>query len=478
VDAPSILGIPTREKHRVAVTSLLAAAFLTATKLAVGVLTGSLGIISEAAHSALDLIAAAITYVSIRAADAPADESHPFGHGKAEHLSALIQTGLLILTSGWIVVEAFRRLFLRDVHVEPSPWAFAVLFVSIVIDTARARALFRAARRYQSQALEASALHFSMDVYGTGAVFLALVLISAAQHGYPGWLRQADPVAALLVAGITLYVGLRLGNATIGPLLDAAPEGVADRIAAGISRVPEVLHSERIRVRQSGGRLFVDLRLILASNIPFEHAESVVDAVEAQVHQLYPTADVVVDAAPGTPPSGDLLERIRSIANRENFQIHDVVAVTIGGHVHADLDLEVDGSLSLQVAHDQATQLESALRRALPEVEDINVHIEPRLSGVVRARKAKRAQAIMERKILKVVRGTPGVLDCHALEAHDVDHDLVVTVHCTVAPGLSVTQVHTITEDLELRLRAEFPRITRVNIHPEPRLGPEPSREP
>jgi cation diffusion facilitator family transporter len=466
-------GIPAQEKRRVALTSLLAATFLAATKLTVGVLSGSLGIISEAAHSTLDLVAAAITYISVRAADVPADESHPFGHGKVEHLSAFIQTGLLILTSGWIVVEAYRRLFLADVHVEPSPWAFAVLFTSIIIDTARARALFRAARKYQSQALEANALHFSTDVYSTVAVFLGLVLLAGAQHGYPEWLRHADPVAALVVAGVTLYVGLRLGRETVGALLDAAPAGVSDRIAAAVSRVPGVLHHERTRVRQSGNQLFIDLRIVLESNIPFEHAEAVVDAVETQVHRLYPTADVVVDASPGHPRSEDLLEKIRSIANRDNFQIHDVVALTIGGHVHVDLDLEVDASLSLQVAHDQATQLEHALRHALPEVEDINVHIEPRLRGVTRARKATRARASMERRLLGIVRSAPGVLDCHALEAHDVDHDLLVTVHCTLQSGLSVTQVHNITEELELRLRAAFPRITRVNIHPEPQLGPE-----
>ncbi len=466
------LTLPTREKRQVALTSLLAAAFMTVAKLAVGILSGSLGIISEAAHSALDLVAAAITYVSVRAADQPADETHPFGHGKVENLSAFIQIGLLFITSGWIILEAFRRLFLRDVHVEPSIWAFTVLVLSMVIDTARARVLFRAARKYQSQALEANALHFSTDAYGTGVVLLALGLLYGAQHGFPDWLRHADAVAALVVAGLTLYIGLRLGNETVRVLLDAAPAGVSERIAAETEGVPGVLHTDRTRVRQSGGRLFIDLRLTLESNISLEHAESVVAAVEAKVQQIYPTADVVVDVAPGAPPSEDLLETVRSIANRDNFQIHDLDARTVGGRVHIDLDLEVDGSLSLQVAHDQATVLENALREALPEVEDINVHIEPRLHRIARAKNAERARASMERALLEIVRAAPGVLDCHALEAHEVSRDLVVTIHCTVEPGLSVTQVHIITEELELQLRGAFPRITHVNIHPEPQPGP------
>jgi cation diffusion facilitator family transporter len=448
--------------------SLVAALFLTATKLLVGLSSGSLGVLSEAAHSAMDLIAVGITYISIRAAEAPADEVHPFGHGKVENLAAFIQIGLLFITTVWIVIEAFNRLFFREAHVQPSTAAFAVLVAAIVIDTVRARALFRAAKKYQSQALEVNALHFSTDAYGTGVVVLGLVLLYAAQHGYPDWLRHADAMAGLTVAGLTLYVGLRLGSETIRVLLDAAPAGVSDRIRSEVARVPGVLRHDRTRVRQSGGKLFVDLRVTLNSNIPFEHAKSVVDAVEAKVHHLYPTADVVIDAAPGTPPPEDLVEKVRSIAHRMNFEIHDVVAFTITGHLRVELDLEVDGALSLQAAHEQATQLEGALRAALPEVEDINVHIEPRLHGVTHATKALRVQAPIERKLLEIVRGSPGVIDCHALEAHEMNDDLAVTIHCTVRPGLSVTQVHTITEELELRLREAFPQITRMNIHPEP----------
>ncbi len=460
---------PGREKRRVALMSLVAALFLTAAKLVVGVASGSLGVLSEAAHSAMDLIAVGITYISIRAAEAPADEVHPFGHGKVENLGAFIQIGLLFITTGWIVIEAFNRLFLREAHVQLSTAAFVVLVAAIVIDTVRARALFQAAGKYQSQALEVNAFHFATDAYGTGVVLLGLGLLYAAQHGYPGWFRHADAMAGLTVAVLTLYVGLRLGNETIRVLLDAAPAGVSDRITSEVARVPGVLRHDRTRVRQSGGKLFVDLRLTLESNIPFEHAESVVDAVEAKVHQIYPTADVVVDAAPAPPPSEDLLEKVRAIANRDNFQIHDVVALTVGGRIHLEMDLEVDGSLSLQVAHDQATALERALRHAFPEVEDINIHIEPRLRGIAPAKKATRVQASVERKLLELVRGTRGVVDCHALEAHEVNRDLAVTIHCTVQPGLSVTQVHSITEELELRLREAFPQITRVNIHPEPR---------
>ena len=268
------------EKRSVALSSLLAAAVLTGLKITVGVATGSLGILSEAAHSGLDLVAAVVTYVSVRVSDKPADRAHPFGHGKVENLSAFIETALLFVTSAWIVFEAVRRLVVRDVHVEPSIWAFAVLFVSVTVDSLRSRALFRAARKYDSQALEADALHFSTDIYSTSVVILGLGCIYAAQQSGLTWLQNADPAAALVVAGFSLYVGLRLGNRTLGALLDAAPEGVSEGITEAVARVPGVLQQDRIRVRRSGNKLFVELRLVLESNIALEHAQSVVHAVE------------------------------------------------------------------------------------------------------------------------------------------------------------------------------------------------------
>jgi cation diffusion facilitator family transporter len=186
-----------REKQSVALSSMIAAGMLTTLKIVVGTLTGSLGILSEAAHSGLDLVAAALTYLSVRVVDKPADSAHPFGHGKVEHLSAFVQTALLLATCAWITVEAIRRLFFREVPVEPSVWAFGVMLVSITIDTLRSRALFRVARKYNSQALEADALHFSTDVYSSSVVILGLVLLYVSQQKSIPLLRSADPVAAM-----------------------------------------------------------------------------------------------------------------------------------------------------------------------------------------------------------------------------------------------------------------------------------------
>lgn len=467
----TLAGLPTQEKHAVALSSVVAAALLTGLKAAVGFLTGSLGILSEAAHSGLDLVAAAITYTSVRVADKPADPEHPFGHGKVEHLSAFVQTGLLAVTSVWIVSEAMRRLLLSGSHVEPSAWAFAVLVLSIAIDTLRSRALWRVAAKYHSQALEADALHFATDVWSTSAVMIGLILVSVAAAARLPWLQMADPVAALVVAGVSLYVGTRLGKRTVGALLDAAPEGVPERIAAAAARVPGVLAVERVRARQSGSKLFVDLRLILESNIPLEHAQSVVERVERAIHELYPEADVIVDAIPHVPSSGNLVERVRSIAHRENFQIHDVTVFETRGRVKVDLDLEVDPHLRLAAAHDRATKLEHTLRSAMPEVDEVNVHIEPLLMDVEPARDATRVQAQLEQRILEIARQVPGVVNCHAVEVHQIGRTVLVTVHCTLRPGLPVTRVHEITEQLEFRVREEFQQDIKVSVHPEPAIS-------
>lgn len=462
-------GVPSHEKQKVALSSLVAAAVLTALKIVVGVLTGSLGILSEAAHSGLDFVAAAITYFSVRVSDKPADSSHPFGHGKIEHLSAFIESALLLLTCAWIILEAVKRLFFREVHVEPSLAAFGVMFASITVDTFRSRALFRVARKYNSQALEADALHFSTDVYSSSVVVLGLVLVYIAEQKNIQWLRDADPVAALVVAGIVVYISLRLGKKTVDALVDAAPEGASAEIAQAVSRVPGVLSHERIRVRQSGGRLFIDLGVTLESNIPFEHARSLVEEVEQRVQGLFPAADVVVHAAPRPPAPSDLLEKVRAIAHRASFEIHDLTAYAVKGRVNVSLDLELDPALRLDKAHKVASGLEEEIKRELKEVDEVNIHIEPRQSRVESGDEARAARGAMERELLDIARETPGLVDCHALEAHEVGGNVLVSVHATLEPDLTLTRVHDITEDLEFRFRKAFPQIFKVNIHAEPK---------
>jgi cation diffusion facilitator family transporter len=462
--------VPAREKTSVALSSLFAATLLTVMKAVVGALTGSLGILSEAAHSGLDMVAALVTYLSVRVSDKPADHDHPFGHGKIEHLSAFIETSLLLITCGWIVLEAVSRLYYQQSNnVEPSIWAVGVMLISIAIDIFRSRALFRVARKFNSQALEADALHFSTDVYSSGVVIVGLALVYVADYKNIPWLRNADPVAALVVAGIVVFISLRLGKRTVDALVDAAPAGASDQISMAVSSVPGVLNHERIRVRQSGERLFVDFQVMLESNIPFEHAQSVVKVVEAKVHDLFPNADVVIRAAPREPASGDLVERIRSIAHRENFQVHDVTAYDVKGRVNVNLDLELDPALRLDAAHAQASKLEGEIQREIPEVSEVNIHIEPLTKHVEPSNKPRLAPQLIEKELMKIAQETAGVLDCHAVEAHQVGPNILVSLHATFDPDLPVTRVHDITDELEFKFRRAFPQIFKVSIHAEPK---------
>jgi divalent metal cation (Fe/Co/Zn/Cd) transporter len=360
--------------------------------------------------------------------------------------------------------------------VDPSVWAFGVMVVSIVVDAFRSRALFRVARKYNSQALEADALHFSTHLYSASVVILGLLLVYASREKGIPWLRHGDALAGLAVAGISVYVSLGLGKRTIDALVDAAPEGITRRISGVIVPVPGVLNLDRIRVRQSGSRLFVDLKLTLESNIPLEHAKSVADLVEAAVHRLYPTADVVIHTTPREPSADDVVEKIRTVAHRQNFLIHDVTAYEVDRRVIVNLDMEVDPDLRLEMAHDQATRLEQAILQELPAVQEVNIHIEPLLRGVEPGNQAPRDRAQIEQQLMRIARKTPGVLDCHSVEAHQVGENIIVSMHCTVEPQLPVARVHDLTEILEFKFRQAFPQIFKVSIHAEPRQSSDKQR--
>jgi cation diffusion facilitator family transporter len=464
-----VSSVPSKEKQAVALTSVIAAILLTTMKLTVGLLTASLGIISEAMHSGLDLVAALLTYFSVRMSDKPADPVHPFGHGKFESLSAFVETALLFATCAWIAWEAVRRLFFHQVHVQPSVASFGVMFISITIDTFRSRALFRVARKYNSQALEADALHFSTDVYSSSVVLLGLILVYISNQDNIPWLRKADPVAALVVAGIIVYITLKLGKRTVEALVDASPKGSTNLIVEAVSQVPEVVKVDRIRTRQSGAQLFVDLKLALQSNTPLEYAKAVADLVESAVHELFPDSDVVIHTTPCDPPSGDLVEKIRSVANRRNFQIHEVTAYEVNGHINVILDLEVEPNLRLDTAHDQATELERDIKQRVPEVREVNIHLEPFTKNVEAVKAIPLTPAELEPKLMNIAREIQGVLDCHDIEAHQAGQSVFVRCHCTLLPTLPIARVHDITEELEFRIRRAFPQILRVSIHAEPK---------
>src|SRR5580704_13046091 len=336
------------EKRAVAGNSVLGAIAITGLKIVVGITTGSLGILSEAAHSGLDLVAAIVTLLSVRVSDKPADADHQYGHGKVENFSAFIETGLLLLTCVWIVYEAGKRLFFHQVEIEPSLAAFAVLFISMAVDFWRSRALGRIAAKYDSQALEADALHFSTDIWSSGMVVLGLLLVAMGRKYGVVWLRAADPVAALFVAGVVVYVSSRLARKTIDALLDAAPSDVRNKILLALRGVEGLLEVDRVRIRRAGNRYFADLSVSLARNVTFQRSEQVSDAVTAAVREVLPDADVVVHPIPRADRKENIFDRVRAVATRHNLNVHDVSVQDLHGRLHVEQHLELHEELSLK----------------------------------------------------------------------------------------------------------------------------------
>jgi cation diffusion facilitator family transporter len=288
------------QKRQAAAASVLAAVGLTTFKIIVGLATGSLGILAEAAHSGLDLVAALITLLAVRTSGKPADEQHLYGHGKIENLSALFETLLLLVTSFWIIYEAIQRIFFRSVVVDVSVWAFVVMGVSIVVDINRSRMLYRVAQQHNSQALEADALHFRTDIWSSSVVILGLIGVKVAEL-VPGlaFLHKADAVAAWGVALIVAYVSLQLGLRTVQALLDVAPRGMVEEITRRVEAIPGVIDCHRVRLRHSGPYLFVDLHVRVNGQLSLREAHAITEQIESSIRLMVPNADVTVHAEPG-----------------------------------------------------------------------------------------------------------------------------------------------------------------------------------
>jgi len=447
--------------------SVLAAFAITALKIVVGFTTGSLGILSEAAHSGLDLVAALVTYFSVRVSDKPADADHQYGHGKVENFSAFIETGLLLLTCLWIISAAVKRLFFHSVEIEPSLWAFAVMLLSIVVDAWRSRALGRIAVKYESQALEADALHFSTDIWSSTVVIIGLALVQLGRAYKVEWLSRADPVAALFVAGVVISVSWRLARRTVDALLDAAPTGVRNQILEKIRQIDGVLEVDRARIRRAGNRYFADVSVGLSRNFTFQRSEQIVDQVTAQVHQILPNADVMVHSVPRAKGSENIFDRIRAVATRHNFNVHDVSVQDLNGELHVEQHLELDEQLSMKEAHDEVTRLENEMRGEVPEIRTILTHIESEPATIERAEQIVQ-EPQLEQQLRKIIKEFPEVIDVHEFQFKKIRDKLYVSCHCTLPDDMPLSRVHDVQTALEIRFKQEEGELFRVLIHPEP----------
>jgi len=450
-------------KQRVALSSIAASAGLTVAKGIVGVLSGSLAILSEAAHSLIDLAATIMTYFAVRISGKPADAEHHYGHGKVESVAALVETALLFLLSGVVIWEAVHRLLGDNSDaVQATFWAFAVIGGSIVVDFFRARLLYRVAEETSSEALEADALHFGSDMWSSLAV---LVGLGAVALGFP-W---ADAAAALVVAVFVCLAGWRLARRTVETLTDTAPPGAAGKIIEAARRIRGVVAINRVRVRAVGDKLFVDLAVVVSRTLPLDRVTELKNEVIAAIRRELPAAEVVLTTEPRALDDETVLERVMVIARNQALAVHHVTVQSIEGRLAVALDLEVEGKLTLGEAHEIASQLEQAVRDELgPEVE-VETHIEPlQVHGLTgREADAKRIEEVQ--KALTEIAGETGpIRDVHEVRVRQTDGGEIVNFHCYADPQMTVQAVHEKVDEVERALRHRIPSIKRVIGHAEP----------
>jgi cation diffusion facilitator family transporter len=450
-------------KQKVALSSIVASAGLTAAKAIVGVMSGSLALISEAAHSLIDVGATVMTYYAVRVSDKPADEEHHYGHGKIESVSALAETALLFVLAGVVIWEAAKRLMSEQPpDVEATPWAFAVISLSIVIDFFRARVLYRTAEQTSSQALEADALHFDSDMWSSLAVLVGLVGIAL---GYT-W---ADSVAAMAVSVVICIVGWRLGRRTVDTLTDTAPAGAAERIRAMVARIPGVVGLDRLRVRKVGKVLFVDLVVAVSRTLPIDRVAALKDRIVAMVRADSQAAEVTVTAEPRALDDESVLERVMVIARNRGLAVHHITVHAIEGRLAVALDLEVDGALSLGAAHDIASGLEDAVREELGPRVEVETHIEPLQPFDEPGRDASPERiAAVRHALAEIAAKVDLVGQIHDVRVRESDDGEIVNFHCLVDPAIKVANVHDKVDEVERGLRLRFPSIKRVIGHAEP----------
>ncbi len=449
------------EKTSVAAISVFASAGMAAAKFVVGILIGSLALISEALHSSVDVVATVVTWMVVRVSDLPADAEHHYGHGKLESISALGVIAMLYVLAGGILVEAYSRI--REGAPPPTISAipFVVLLVDIAVNLWRARALQSAARETKSQALAADALHFASDVMGSLAVIAGLTL---AAFGF--W--WGDAAAAIAVAVMIALLGLRMARSTVETLVDRAPEGVAERATAAIRMVPGVVDVDRLRVRMVGPTHFIDAIAKVPRTYPIDRVEEIKRRAQEAVSKALGDADLTFTAVPVARDNEGVRERIMVIARNSGLAIHHVTVHDLGEKLIVGIDLEVDADMELTAAHEVTLVLERNIRDEFGEDVEVDTHIEPLEPELPLGTDAAPDRVEAIKAALARFAADGAIHDIHSVRVRDTEAGEIVNFHCRAAPLMSVIKVHENVDEIERALRRAFPTVKRVISHAEP----------
>ena len=446
-------------QRRTALISVAAACVLISLKLGTGLASGSLALVSEAVHSGTDLVAALLTFFAVGVSGRPADRGHQYGHGKAEHLAALAEAGILVLASLYISYRSLAVLTGRqEPTVDPEWYAILVVLIVIAIDVSRTTVSLRASRRYGSPALASNALHFGSDLAGSTAVLVGLVLARA------GWL-EGDAAAALFVAALVMVAAARLMRRNADVLMDRAPADAELAARQAIERIEPGVQLRRLRMRQAAGRHFADVVIGVSPDAGVGQGHAAADAVEAAVQRALPESDVVVHVEPA-PEDAALRERIHAAALTvpRVREMHNVRVVSVEGGLEVSLHLKLPGDLSLDEAHAVASEVERAIADAVPGVVSVQTHLEP-LSEPAAGRAAGSAQdAERIRRIVRERTGAPP----REVRFLQTDDGLVAFLTLGLDAESTLAEAHSLASEIEEDVRRDLPGLADVSVHTEP----------
>ncbi len=452
-----------KKKQQVALTSVTASLFLTAMKLVVGIMTGSIGIISEAAHSALDFGAASLTLFAVKMSDKPADKKHHYGNAKVESVSALIETGLLVITSIWIIYAASERLIAGTTELEVKWYAIAIMVISIIVDFSRSRALKKVAKETNSQALEADALHFSSDILSSAVVLVGLIFVSMG-------IAWADAVAGIAVALLVGGAAFTLGKKTIDVLIDAAPEGLAERIEEISMTVSGVISIDKIRVKPTGPQVFIEMAVCVNRTLSVEKVQAICSSIERKVREEVPVGDITINSRPIALNSETIAERVHVIGLNHNLHAHNISTSLTGQKKQITFDVEIDQRLTIKQAHDTVSALEDELHREFDGELDICIHLDPlRYDERTTNSLSSGEEEHVRNMIVEASKSIEKIYDVHDIQIRKTEQQkLFITLHCSFDDHALLEEVHSLTSQLEGAIYSSLSNAARVIIHAEP----------
>ncbi len=459
-----------KEKQAAAFYSILAAVFLITAKTVVGLLTGSLALLTDAVHSLLDMGASIITLFAVRYSDRPADMDHHYGHGKIESLGALAQILFLLTACGGIIYEAMHRLQMRQHVVDLNIWAFLVVLMSISIDYTRVRVLRRAAQKYSSQALAADALHFASDIYVSTVVLFGL---AAVKLGFP----MADPLAAIIVSLFIIFIAFRLGRRSVDILLDRAPAETETIIRDTIKGFPDILDIAKLRLRSDGRLTFAELALSVDRALTFGRADELGGHLKNELQKRLPRVDVVFTLTPASAESEKTADTVRFVVSSFDLTLHHLIINETSDGIFISMHVEMPGSITLDEAHRRAGEISARLHQSIDHLKKTVIHTEPYHHPEPNAAVAPLDLGALRKEVKTIVESFPGVDDCHNIILTSLANGLALSADMRMDGSYTLDRAHHTSELVEKRLRHEIPDLASITLHLEP-LASAPSSPP